>query len=96
MTILESQHHKNTSSNLYEHVVQVMDFLVQNYPREALEKFEEVSYLLKQGDNQKLKQFLLTEDNRKYARHVQSKAKATAKYIEKAQALLEVSANPAR
>ncbi len=46
--------------NLYDHIVEVMDFLVINYPHEAILKFEEVSYLIKLGDEAKLKQFLST------------------------------------
>lgn len=33
--------------NLYDHIVEVMDFLIVNYPNDALIKFEEVSYLIK-------------------------------------------------
>jgi hypothetical protein len=46
--------------NLYDHIVEVMDFLVINYPHDAILKFEEVSYLIKLGDEAKLKQFLST------------------------------------
>ena len=46
-----------------------MDFLVLNYPSESLKKFEEASYLLKEGDEQKLKKFLLTEEIRMHAQH---------------------------
>lgn len=46
--------------NLYDHIVDVMDFLVTNYPTEAITKFEEVSYLIKKGDEALLKQFLRT------------------------------------
>lgn len=45
---------------MYDHIVEVMDFLVINYPHDAILKFEEVSYLIKQGDEAKLKQFLST------------------------------------
>ena len=41
--------------NLYDHIIEVMDFLVVNYPQDALCKFEEVSYLIKEGDDAKLR-----------------------------------------
>jgi len=41
-----------------------LDFIVVNYPNEALLKFEEVSYLLKSGDTKKLHKFLSTEVQR--------------------------------
>ena len=69
MGILEASRLKTSSTNLYEHVVAVVDFLVRNYPRDALIKFEEVSYLLKNGDYKLLEEFLQTCDTRHYARH---------------------------
>jgi hypothetical protein len=41
--------------NLYDHIIDVMDFLVVNYPQDAISKFEEVSYLIKQGDEAKIR-----------------------------------------
>lgn len=32
-----------------------MDFLVVNYPNDAISKFEEVSYLIKHGDESKIR-----------------------------------------
>ena len=54
--------------SLYDHIIEVLDFLVVNYPTEALRKFEEVSYLVKLNDHNKLHKFLSTEVNRYYAR----------------------------
>ncbi len=55
-----------------------MDFLVINYPNDAILKFEEVSYLIKLGDEAKLKQFLCTQVKKRYAAHSDSTAKLTA------------------
>jgi hypothetical protein len=41
--------------NLFDHIIEVMDFLVVNYPDEAILRFEEVSYLIKRNDPSKLK-----------------------------------------
>jgi hypothetical protein len=75
---------------LYEHVIDVMDFLVINYPDEALEKFEEVSYLIKLGSIEKLEQFLCTEDRRTYSQHCPAAAKVTASYIERVNGFFQV------
>lgn len=37
-----------------------MDFLVVHYPHDAISRFEEVSYLIKTGDEDKLRQFMKT------------------------------------
>jgi hypothetical protein len=54
-----------------------MDFLVINYPHDAILKFEEVSYLIKLGDETKLRQFLKTAESKRYAAHSDSTTKAT-------------------
>lgn len=74
--------------NLYDHIIDVMDFVVVNYPSDAISKFEEVSYLIKQGDEAKLKQFLKTCESKRYAMHSDSTAKATKQYLERAQAMV--------
>jgi hypothetical protein len=88
--LLEQNRCVTSAKNLYEHVIDVMDFLVIHYPDEALEKFEEVSYLIKKGDNAKLEQFLCTEDKRNYAQHCSAAATVTAKYITRASAFFSV------
>jgi hypothetical protein len=91
--LLESNRHVTSSKNLYEHVIDVMDFLVVNYPFEALEKFEEVSYLIKQGSIEKLEKFLCTEDRRNYAKHCDESAKVTGQYIDRANVFFQVIQN---
>jgi len=59
-----------------------MDFLVVNYPNDALSKFEEVSYLIKQGDEAKLKHYLKTVESKRYAANSVSTAKHTQPYID--------------
>ena len=93
MDILESSRLQTSSTNLYEHVVNVVDFIVRNYPRQALERFEEVSYLIKQGDKAKLEKFLQTQDCRDYARPCKQTAKHTKTHIAKASQLFTVSIN---
>lgn len=73
--------------NLYDHLIDIMDFLVVNYPQDALHKFEEVSYLIKENDPVKLQKFLRTQVDLQYARNNASVAKETAKYVAFAQQL---------
>jgi hypothetical protein len=40
--------------------------LILHYPKGSLDKFEEVSYLLKNGGDKNLSNFLKVEDNRNY------------------------------
>jgi len=70
---------------------------VVHYPQDAILKFEEVSYLIKQGDEAKLRQFLKTCESKRYAAHSDSTAKATKQYLDRASALCSTSvpvANP--
>ena len=53
-------------SNLLDHVQSVFQELIVHYPKDSLDKFEEVSYLLKQDKNE-LEKFLKTIDNRNYS-----------------------------
>jgi hypothetical protein len=49
------------------------------YPDEALQRLEEVSYLLKKGDTIAIEEFLRINDNRSYAAPSKAVAKATSK-----------------
>jgi hypothetical protein len=62
--MLTNQKNESKLKSLYDHIIDVLDFIVVNYPNEALLKFEEVSYLLKSGDTKKLHKFLSTEVHR--------------------------------
>jgi hypothetical protein len=77
--------------NLYDHIIEVMDFLVVNYPCDALSKFEEVSYLIKEGDEAKIRQFLKTQEHKRYAAHSESTAKATQQFLHSSNAMILVS-----
>ena len=69
--------------NLLDHFEETMDFLVQNYPEESLEKFEEASFLLKKGDAQSLASFLKVSENKTYARNDLEISKATQPFLDK-------------
>ena len=58
---------KNEDKDLYGHITQVMSHLVRHtHPSHCLNKFEEVSHLMKNPE--KAEQFLLTKQNREYAK----------------------------
>ena len=69
--------------NLLDHFEDTMDFLVQNYPEESLEKFEEASFLLKKGDAQSLASFLKVSENKTYACNDEAISKATQPFLDK-------------
>ena len=79
--MLTNQKNESKLKSLYDHIIDVLDFIVVNYPNEALLKFEEVSYLLKSGDTKKLHKFLSTEVQRQYARNDARVAKETARFV---------------
>ena len=65
-TILKNIKSK-TGKDLYSHLQQVFRTLILHYPDKALEKIEEVSYLIKKGDELKLTDYLQTSDMRNYS-----------------------------
>lgn len=56
-------------ASLYDHIIKVVDRIVQSCPEQALERFEEISYLIKNADTVKLEDFVRCSDDREYARH---------------------------
>lgn len=63
MSVLQHQKGMN-GVDLVEHLNKVFKSLILHYPDQALEKFEEVSYLIKQDEN--LSKYLNVEDIRNY------------------------------
>ena len=74
---------KDNKTDLAEHVQNVMDVLIDSYPDEAIKRFEEVSYLLKKGED--LSKFLKVKDERNYS----ELAGCLSEYIEKGQGLFK-------
>lgn len=65
--MLQAKTKSNTS--IYEHVVKVIDRIVQSCPDRAIERFEEISYLIKNSDELVLDEFVRCHEERKYAQH---------------------------
>jgi len=57
---------KSDGADLFTHFQKVFKMLILHYPKQALEKLEEVSYLIKNEETHKLSDFLKTEDIRNY------------------------------
>lgn len=64
-TILKNIKSPN-GKDLYSHLQEVFKVLILHYPDNALEKIEEVSYLVKNADKHKLTDFLKVVDSRNY------------------------------
>ena len=74
--------------NLHEHIVEVVDRIVMSCPDKAIECFEEVSYLIKNGDKVKLEEFIRVNDKRDYAVHCDQTAAGTKDHIESLKKIL--------
>ena len=61
--------HDDPNQNLYAHLVEVLNYLIVHYPEDALNKFEEVSYLYKHHDEIQVEEFLRLQDIKEYSRH---------------------------
>ncbi len=59
----------NNKPSIYEHIVKVIDKIVSTCPDQAIERFEEISYLIKNGDMLRLEDFVKCSEERLYARH---------------------------
>jgi hypothetical protein len=60
------------------HIKKVFGVLIDSYPKEALDKLEEVSYLIKKGED--LNRFLALEDTRDYKAQAADLVEYLARY----------------
>jgi hypothetical protein len=89
--ILKNAKH-SSGQDLYTHLVEVMNHIVMHCPEQGLDKFEEISNLLKQqkeGKIANLSEFLKVSEERPYSKP--GKDDTTAKYIAKARKFFDVS-----
>ncbi len=77
--------------DLYTHLVEVVNHLVMHCPDTALDKFEEVSFLLKNKDSIDMKEFLNVEEDRPYSRYSEDIADLTKDFLNKAKKYFDVS-----
>ena len=81
----------DSKNNLYDHIVEVLNRLVASCPDKALERFEEVSYLIKNKDTLALEEFVKVCEAREYCTPNEEVAKGTQAHIDKVRGLFEVS-----
>lgn len=64
--VLKGAVNKHGEGNLEEHLQKLFNFLILHYPGQALDKFEEASYLIKHGKDKDISQFMKIKDDRDY------------------------------
>ena len=75
--VLKKQIPDKQNRNIYDHVVEVVDRIVQSCPDRAIERFEEISYLIRNKDTLALEEFVRCNDDRSYARFDAEMAEGT-------------------
>ena len=71
-----------SNASIYEHIVKVIDRIVQSCPDRAIERFEEISYLIKNSDEVCIEEFVRCNEERKYAQHCAQTSEGTSEGIE--------------
>ena len=91
-TLLKGHRGQSKDVNLYKHLAKLMSHIVQHCPNDALNKIEEVSYLVKLGDEEKLDCFLKRCQKNLYAQPSdECTVKTTKNVIDTAQTYFKVS-----
>jgi hypothetical protein len=91
-TLKNAKH--SSGHDLYQHLVDVMNHIVTHCPDNGIDKFEEISYLLKlqrDGKIKSLSDFLLISENRAYSIPGKALHGDTEKYLAKAKKMFDVS-----
>ena len=80
------------ANSIYEHIVAVIDRIVQSCPDQAIERFEEISYLIKNSGDVELEEFVRCKDIRGHSQHDDATAKGTNEAIAKLREMFASSA----
>lgn len=67
--------------NLYNHLTGVCSHLVRHQAHDAMDKFEEVSYLMKKNNDKELATFMKTDIHKDYALPADAGMKSTSSLI---------------
>ena len=73
---------KTNNTSIYEHIIQVIDRIVQSCPDQAIERFEEISFLIKNSTEINMEEFVRCHEDRRYAKHCDQVAAGTAEALE--------------
>lgn len=85
--VLADAKSKKHLGNLYEHISSVINHIVKYCPDKALERFEEISWLIKNKDLVAIEQFLKTHESIKHCSHEPQRAEASSALIQEQRAL---------
>ncbi len=91
-TLKNAKH--SSGHDLYQHLVEVMNHIVTHCPDNGIDKFEEISYLLKlqrDGKIRSLADFLLIAEDRAYSTPGKALHGDSEKYLSKAKKMFDVS-----
>jgi len=82
----------NPNLNLHKHINDMMNHIVVHCPRDALDKLEEISYLIKNGDYIAIEDFLKMNESKLYAApSTQEMRNNTDSFIASSQKFFKVS-----
>lgn len=88
--ILRSSKSKE-GQDLFAHLTDIMNHISTHCPDQAMDKLEEISYLIKNKENIDMSQFLKVAEDRKYSQADKCLAEQTKDAIIKARKFFEVS-----
>lgn len=76
---------KGEGTDLYSHLLEIFNVMILHYPEDALDKIEEISYLLKHKSEKSIHHWLLVEEFWNFKKSCTNKAdfiEKTRKYFE--------------
>lgn len=77
--------------DLYQHLVEVVNHIIMNCPDDGLDKFEEISYLLKNKDSMYMSDYLKIEEEKRHAKFNGNTPSQMIKNINAAKAFFQVN-----
>lgn len=93
--VLQAKTGASGNASIYEHIIQVIDRIVQSCPDQAIERFEEISFLIKNSDEVNMEEFVRCHEDRRYAKHCGQTAEGTKAAIESLRKMFPASAGSA-
>ena len=82
---------RGDGDDLYQHLTQVMNHIVMHCPTDGLDKFEEISFLLKNKDKYNLEDYLKVSEEKRHAKFDQGASVIGAEELIKSWSLYQVS-----
>lgn len=89
-TLLRNSKSVDGTSDLYNHLIEVINHIVMHCPDDAIDKFEEISYLIKNSKEINIEEFLNLSQDRSYAKPGPEVKAIVDKFVAKARKFFEV------